>query len=106
DGLHLGIAATVVARNAPPGSEATAESAGELGAFSELPLGRGDLANGIVLLQHPVREYAIQVEVLVAGGVRASEVLQLPRLAGEPGGDPRFDRAEIGADEGVPRGSA
>src|SRR5262249_14093302 len=54
DGLHLGIAATVIARNAPPGSGATAESAGELGAFSELPLGRGDLANGIVLLQHPV----------------------------------------------------
>src|SRR5262249_8569079 len=88
------------------GSGAAAESAGELGAFSELPLGLGDLANGIVLLQHPVREYAIYIEVLVAGGVKSSEVLRLPRLTGEPGRDPRFDRAEISADEDVPGGSA
>ena len=59
DGLHLGIATTIVAGNAPPGSGATAESAGEFGTFSRLPFGCCDLANGIVLLQHPVREYAI-----------------------------------------------
>src|SRR5262249_31911458 len=98
------IAAVVfVVGNAAPRTNTAAESAGELGALSKLALGRGDLADGRILVQHAMREDAVEIEVFIAGLVIALEVLQLPCLAGEPRRNPGFDGVEIGADERMSR---
>jgi hypothetical protein len=106
DRLHLSVAAAVVAGNLPPGAGSTAETGGELSAFTHLTFGGGDGADRAVFLQHPMGEHSIQVEVRVTGGVEALKVVQLPRLASKPGGDPGFDRAVIGAEEHMPRDCA
>jgi len=51
-----------------------------------------------------VSKDAVEIELLVAGRVEASEGFQFPSLAGEPRIDPAFDGAEVGANEHMPRG--
>ena len=98
DGHDLGIAAPVIAGDAPPGADRATKSAGEFGALAELALGRGDLADGSVFVQHAVREHTIKVERLVTGRVEAPESVQLPGFSGKPCIDPAFDGAKVGAD--------
>src|SRR5262249_48862801 len=103
DRLYLGVAAAVVADDPAPRTHRSAEPERQLGELSDLAFGRGDLADRIVLLQYEVGEDAIVIERLVVGRVEAPKVIQLPRLAGEPGGDPGLDGAEVDADQLAPR---
>src|SRR5262249_38316618 len=106
DRLHIGVAATVVAGDPPPCADRSTKSAGEFGVFSELPLRCGDLADRCVLAQHAMSKNPIEIECLVAGGIKALEGFQLPSLTGEPGVDAALDGAEVGADKHVPGSGA
>ena len=100
DGQDLGIAASVIAGDPPPGSNRAAESAGDIGRLAELPIGGDQI--GAVLAQHLRRDYAIGLARLVAGGVIVPIDVELPGFAGEPGVDPALNRTEVQAHEHVP----
>src|SRR5262249_3626409 len=75
DRLYLGVAAAVVADDLAPRAYRAAEAERQLGEFSELALGRGDLADRGILLQYEVGEDAVVIERLVAGRVEAPKVV-------------------------------
>jgi hypothetical protein len=55
-----------------------------------------------LFFEYAVGEHPIKIEVLVAGRIELTKILQLPHFARVPGGDARFDRAQIDADRICP----
>src|SRR5262245_36901895 len=90
-GFDLVVETIVLWHQSAPCPDRAAKTASKVSTFADLPLGRGDLGEGIVLAQHLARDHAVWLQLLVAGSVELTVGREFPRLAGEARQDAGFD---------------
>src|SRR5262249_7121770 len=90
-GFDLAVAAVVFRYQPAPCYDRAAEAAGEVSPFADLAFRRGDLGERVGLAQHLAGDYAVWLQLLVAGAVEFAISRNLPCLAREACQDARLD---------------